>query len=247
MLISHRKRFIYTKTVKTAGTSVESYFEPHCMRDGEWRFSHGRRETVSDAGIIGIRTGEPLEIQGALWWNHMPAQAIRALIGETIWNDYFKFCVVRNPFDAVVSAYRFFWASKQPPRPRGLLERLASRSSQARALADLRDGLENWLRSVQLPFDRNKYCIDGSLCVDHVIRYEALFDGIQEVCRRLAIDFRPEGLPHLKKSEKSPLPLESYFTPASLDLVERAYAFELSTFGYGRPWERPAAPRAAAA
>jgi acetaldehyde dehydrogenase (acetylating) len=94
MLISHRKRFIYTKTVKTAGTSVESFFEPLCMRDGEWSFSHGRREYVSDAGIVGIRSGEPLEIQGALWWNHMPAQAIRALIGETTWNDYFKFCVV---------------------------------------------------------------------------------------------------------------------------------------------------------
>ena len=63
MLISHRKRFIYTKTVKTAGTSVESYFEPYCMREGEWSFSHSRAEYVSEAGIVGIRTGEPLELK----------------------------------------------------------------------------------------------------------------------------------------------------------------------------------------
>lgn len=35
MLISHRKRFIFTKTAKTAGTSVESYFEQYCMPEGE--------------------------------------------------------------------------------------------------------------------------------------------------------------------------------------------------------------------
>jgi len=246
MLISHRKRFIYTKTVKTAGTSVESYFEPHCMRDGEWSFSHGRREYVSEAGIVGIRSGEPLEIQGSLWWNHMPARAIRSLIGEATWNDYFKFCVVRNPFDALVSAYRFFWASKQPPRPRGLLERFTSRAGRAAALADLRAGFEHWLRTVQLPLDRNKYCIDGALCVDYVIRYEALVDGIHEVCRRLGIAFEPERLPHLKRSEKSVVPLENYFTPASVALVENGYVLELQTFGYGRPWEQTAPVPAAA-
>jgi hypothetical protein len=239
MLISHRKRFIYTKTVKTAGTSVESYFEPHCMREGDWSFSHGREEYVSEAGIVGIRSGEPLEIQGALWWNHMPAQAIRALIGDKIWNEYFKFCVIRNPFDALVSAYRFFWASKQPPRPRGLLERLSSRSAKAAALADLRAGFEHWLRSVRLPLDRNKYCIEGKLALDHTIRYEGLTGGIRDVCDRLRIAFTPERLPHLKKSEKLNVPLEAYFTQSSLDLVERAYAFELQTFGYGRPWDEP--------
>jgi hypothetical protein len=31
MLVSHLKKFIFTKTKKTAGTSVESVFEPYCM------------------------------------------------------------------------------------------------------------------------------------------------------------------------------------------------------------------------
>jgi hypothetical protein len=248
MLISHRKRFIYTKTVKTAGTSVESYFEPYCMRDGEWNFSHARSEYVSEAGIIGIRTGEPLEIQGAIWWNHMPARTIRALIGESAWNDYFKFCVVRNPFDAMVSAYRFFWASKHSTRPRatGYLSRVTSAFSRPNGLAELRGSFENWLRSVQMPLDQNKYRMDGQLCVDAVIRYESLVDGIRDVCHRLDIPFHPERLPHLKKSEKSEFPLESYYTPVSLALVERAYRFELEAFGYGKPWETPGTERAAA-
>ena len=248
MLISHRKRFIYTKTVKTAGTSIESYFEPYCMREGEWTFAHARPEYVSEAGIIGIRTGEPLELQGVTWWNHMPARTIRALIGDALWNDYFKFCVVRNPFDAMVSAYRFFWASKQSSRPRadGYLSRITSAFSKSNGLDELRDSFESWLKSVSLPLDQNKYRIDGRLCVDAVIRYESLFDGIRDVCQRLNIPFRPESLPHLKKSEKPEFPLESYYTRTSLELVERAYRFELDTFGYGKPWESPTGERIAA-
>jgi hypothetical protein len=48
MLISHRKRFIFFKTSKTAGTSVESFFEKFCYAEGEWKFSHAREETISE-------------------------------------------------------------------------------------------------------------------------------------------------------------------------------------------------------
>ena len=237
MLISHRKRFIYTKTVKTAGTSVESYFEPLCMRDGEWSFSHARKEYVSEVGVVGIRTGEPLEIQQALWWNHMPAQAIRALIGDGVWNDYFKFCVVRNPFDAMISAYRYFHATNE--RKRGLRRYLAvigARVGPAREEHDLKSKFEEWLRTMELPLDRNKYLIEGEYCMDYVIRYEALADGVREVCRRLDYPFDPARIPHLKNSEKPKLPISAYYSAAAIDIMERAFRFELDQFGYKRPW-----------
>lgn len=235
MLISHAKRFIYTKTVKTAGTSVESYFEPHCMRPGEWEYSHGRGEYVSEAGVVGVRTGEPIELQAATWWNHMPAATIRALAGPAVWDAYFKFCVVRNPFDQMVSAYRFFTKQEQPAAPvRRMFSVFGGRGSargESHATA-----FEGWLKSVPLPLDRNKYVIDGVLCVDHVIRYERLVEGIGEVCQRLDVPFRPNELRHLKKSERMTVPPESYYTPAAVALVERGCAFELEQFGYTFPW-----------
>ncbi len=36
MLVSNRKKFIFTKTKKTAGTSVKSFFEPYSMNDKEY-------------------------------------------------------------------------------------------------------------------------------------------------------------------------------------------------------------------
>ena len=102
MLISHRYRFIYTKTTKTAGTSVESFFEEFCMPDGEWTESHRRDEYVSPAGVVGYRGNNP---EGKKWWNHMPAASIKELVGKAIWDSYFKFCVVRDPFDKCISAF----------------------------------------------------------------------------------------------------------------------------------------------
>ena len=102
MLISHRKQFIYTKTAKTAGTSVEVYFEKYCMPEGAWEFSHSHDEYVSAEGIIGYRGKHSW---GKKWRNHMSALKIKNNIGNSIWDKYYKFCVIRNPFDKLVSGF----------------------------------------------------------------------------------------------------------------------------------------------
>ena len=105
MLVSHRKKFIYTKTVKTAGTSVESFFEALCMEEGKWSFSDRRNMHISESGIIGSRAAVLANCQ---WFNHMSAHAIKEKISPTIWDDYFKFTVIRNPFDKMLSGYVMF-------------------------------------------------------------------------------------------------------------------------------------------
>ena len=104
MLVSHRKHFIYTKTAKTASTSVETYFEPLCLAPGRWTFQHARDETVTDEGIIGYRGADT---DGKRWFNHMSCEVIRAQLGASRWDDYFKFAVIRDPFDKLLSGYFF--------------------------------------------------------------------------------------------------------------------------------------------
>lgn len=69
MLVSHKKEFIYTKTVKTAGTSIEVYFEPYCLPEGEWELSNKRDVYEGGTGIIGYHEGG--DIAGKKWYHHM--------------------------------------------------------------------------------------------------------------------------------------------------------------------------------
>jgi hypothetical protein len=105
MLISHRFRFIYLKTMKTASTSVEVYFAPYC-RNPEDRVAEKPtgEAAISQWGVVGHRG--PLR-GGETFYNHMPAQQILTLIGHQMWSEYFKFCVIRNPFGKVVSHFWF--------------------------------------------------------------------------------------------------------------------------------------------
>ncbi|MFQ3619007.1 MAG: sulfotransferase family 2 domain-containing protein, partial [Cyanobacteriota bacterium] len=105
MLVSHGYQFIYTKTLKTASTSVEAYFEPFCVEAGAVNLARVREESVSAAGIVGYRG--PAKPEGCRWWNHMPAAQIRDQLGQETWTRYFKFCVIRNPYEKAISAFYF--------------------------------------------------------------------------------------------------------------------------------------------
>ena len=216
MLVSHRHRFIYTKTTKTAGTSVESFFERFCMTEGTWTFQHAREEYVSEAGIIGYRG---VDASGKQWFNHMAAETIRAQLGEEIWGSYFKFAVIRDPFDKVVSGY--FFATQ-------------ANGEAADIIADFRRWLgEGGAASVM---DRHNYVIDGALCLDYFIRYEALLEGIQSVCERVGVDYDATSLPRLKAEfRQRDIPLADFYDAAAIAAVEDCYGFELEQFGYRAP------------
>ncbi len=218
MLVSHRNRFIYTKTVKTAGTSIESYFEQYCMPEGEWAFSHAREEYVSSTGIIGYRGADS---SGKDWFNHMSASDIKTRLGDEIWDRYFKFCVVRNPYDKLVSY--FFFLEKQGGT--GVLE---SGTISAR--------FRQWIRSGVEAMDRDKYVIDGETCVDFLIRYEDLENGVGRVCDKIGVPFEPERIPRLKAdSRDASVSIGELYDEESIQAVKQAYAFELEEFGYSFP------------
>lgn len=231
MLISHRYRFIYTKTAKTAGTSVESFFERFCMPDGEWTQTHSRDQYVSPEGVVGYR-GHTVP-EGVIWWNHMPASTIKALVGEEIWDGYFKFCVVRNPFEKCISAFCHLGADYEVggwPRIRTAISRL-------------RDERPNWEQrrfisylANNVPVDRDKYTIDGEFCMDDVIRYENLEGDMRRICQRIGVEYDAKFLPTFKKGIRSKRStIAALYTDESRQIVDKKFAYELEYFGYRFP------------
>jgi hypothetical protein len=163
MLLSHRKKFINLKTIKTAGTSVEIFFEPYCLPESSsHEEAHAITETVSDAGIVGSRM--ELWKKEHKFYSHMRAAEVREAVGEAVFNAYFKFCIVRNPFDKAVS---FFWWTqfKKPGRWDEL---------NKAPFDSVRAAFSAFIQSARLPADRDVYTIDGALAVDAFIRFERL-------------------------------------------------------------------------
>jgi Sulfotransferase family len=228
MLISHRYRFIYTKTVKTAGTSVESFFERFCMPEGEWTQSHARDVYESPSGVIGFRgPGKPQD--DAKWWNHMSASSIQKQIGLEVWNNYFKFCVVRNPFDKCISAFCHRGKNHSIGK-QSILSRILNQGLSSEQLRFI-DYLQK-----RAPIDRNKYLIDNEFCLDDVIRYESLETDLERICQRIGLPFDKAYLPAFKAGiRNSEATIESLYTKRAIALVKEKYAFELQYFGYEFP------------
>lgn len=91
MIISHKHRFIFVKTFKTAGTSIEIYLSQHC----------GPFDVLTPI-VPHVEPHQPRNHDG--FFNHITAAEIRAAVGD-IWDSYFKFCVERNPWDKTLSYY----------------------------------------------------------------------------------------------------------------------------------------------
>ena len=229
MLVSHIKRFIYTKTAKTAGTSVESYFEQYCMPAGTWKYSHGREEYVSETGIIGERSAKSKK----LWYNHMAADKIRQQLGEALWNEYFKFCIIRNPFDKLVSL--FHAKESRLNKVEGIYKQKVEKSLKGCTGETVFERFKDWIAKGVF-IDRNKYMTGSDICVDYFIRFENLEDGIRHVCKVLEVPFEPKRIPRLKsKSRPVGFTLGDYYDAKTIDIVSEKYAFEIDYFGYEPP------------
>jgi len=221
VLISHICQFIYLKTRKTAGTSVEIYFEPYCVDPAHYAGEqHQRREEVSDWGVVGARRQV---LASDRWYNHMPADEVRGLLGAEKWAAYFKFCVVRNPYDKVVS---YFWHDLDP----------ASREKQAHAdFASVRRTFSAWAELDRFPFDAQIYVWQGRPVVDDFIRYERLSEDMERICSHLKVPWQPTRMGRYKNdSRKRSESFHEYYTPEAAARVEKAFAWEFDYFGYPR-------------
>ncbi|WP_285164744.1 sulfotransferase family 2 domain-containing protein [Shewanella goraebulensis] len=215
MLVSHRKNFIYLKTVKTASTSLESYFEKYCMPEGDWEELHHREEYSSDAGVIGCRGPN---CKGSHFYNHIPANILKGRLDIDIWNSYFKFCSIRNPFDKLVSAYYHFVKSKN--------QKLINQSDDIQAF-------RHWLQAGKLVNDKPVYCIDSIPVMDFFIRYEHLSNDVEHVCNILDIPYLESEIPSFKRGfRNNDIELVDFYDVNSLEIVKSFYGFELEYFNY---------------
>lgn len=95
MILSHKHRFIFIRTAKTGSTSILNAFNPH------------RFEEIYIPGKSNL-----VYIEGKQYdSNHLPFPIFKKLFlrghGEDLFDEYFKFSFVRNPWGRIVSAWKY--------------------------------------------------------------------------------------------------------------------------------------------
>lgn len=205
MIISHRFRFIFIKTTKTAGTSLEVQLSPICPPEDVF--------TPVIPPEDGHQARNYIAPDGTEYYNHMDARLVRRLLGEERFKDYFKFCVERDPVDKCVSYY--------------MMKKHSSTHT------NWRWRLMNWhafVLSGRFPFDHDKYTDhDGSLMVDRILRYENLNEELSDVFKTLGVPFT--GLTTRAKGNHRG-PTKPSVTPLHRARIMHAYAQSNAYTGY---------------
>jgi len=227
LIISHKYKFIFIKTAKTAGTSIEIALSKFCGSedvigplpscDEETRRNLGyrcRQNYFLPKSRYTIRDWRRLLFEGKKlrYRRHNSANQIRSYIGKKIWNSYYKFCVVRNPWDRLLSYY--FWRNKSEPRP-GISEFLESK----------------WHANL-LTFGINLYTDIDKIVVDKICLYESLEEDLEEVRLRIGL---PEKLVLPRANASTRIDTRSYREILTRDQAEKIRELsrrEIALFGY---------------
>ncbi len=146
----------------------------------------------------------------------------RHLHAREIWDGYFKFAFVRNPWDRLVSWYHM---CVQVPVPNGFCRYVRENFATFESFVNGATSGPG-AKTTQPQFD---YVADehGTVIVDFVGRYEALADDFARVAERLGLEAR---LPHANTSAHGSY--RDYYNDATRDVVARRFARDIEHFGY---------------
>jgi hypothetical protein len=213
VIVSHEHGFVFMKTRKTAGTSVEIALSRVCGPDDVitpvtdddevLRRAHGGR------GPQNFEAPPNLERKA---FNHMPVSMVRKMLGRRKFESYLSFAVERNPWDSVVSLYHWRFRDTEPG---SFSEYVASPAVETFATKNHRI-----------------YRLKGEVAVDRVLRYESLESELAAVWSELGLPGSPD-LPHAKGGTRPRrASYRSYYDDASRDRVAELFAAPIAELGY---------------
>jgi hypothetical protein len=226
MIISHKYKFIFIKTVKTAGTSIEVFLskisdeydvitpvepeeEGHMPRNykGLWN----PMKEISNDDHRGYKRTIQDFLSQRQFYNHIPARVLRNRISSDIWNGYYKFCVERNPWDKTISHFNMIRKQK-----------------------DELMTLDHYLNNERFCHNWPLY-MDGSdnILVDRVLPFETLNEGLGEVFDRLSVPYSGKLQEKAKSNYRTDArPYQDLFNKDQRLVIEREFEKEIMLNGY---------------
>lgn len=216
-MISHHDQCVFVHVPKCAGQSIEQFFLRRIGLDWERRAPLLLRP--NDVPALGpprlahLKASEYVESR---WMT------------QEQFDRYFKFTIVRDPWDRTASFYRFLGFDRRCSFSQFVERHLAAQMEK-----------KAWFLCPQADY---LFDASGRLLVDFVGRFERLAADFTEACARMGI--AEAKLPHVNDSKKHSasglnrwlrrrvLPYREMYDTRSRDTVERLYASDVEAFGY---------------
>ena len=205
MIISKSHNFIFVHIPKTGGSSIHAVLNQY-----RWKAPL----PVRAAWRFGLRKYRPFYygIPG-----HAKALEIREMLPSEIFDTFFRFAFVRNPWALQVSMYHFILQSSHRDT-----KVVSSKSGFREYVHWLRDKPEYDLQS-DFVTDEN-----GELLVDYIGRLETIQEDFTSICD--AIGVSKIYLP--VKNISSHAGYKKYYDDETIEIIGNMYARDIERFGY---------------
>jgi len=196
-MINHEYKCIFVHVIKTGGASIATALN---MKEDTGR-NVTREEQVPHYPKC-----------------HLSAKEIRKTVGEEIWNSYFKFSFVRNPYDKVVSQYHF------------------NRGQWKLENASFKEYVNYWKNGGQIstfPQYHSHYLNEE---LDFIGRFENIQQDFNTICNKIGIPLKK--LPHINKSRNFARDkakhkhYTEYYDEETKQIVAKKYAKDIEYFKY---------------
>jgi hypothetical protein len=206
MIVSRRHRFIFAAIPKTGTHSVRAALRQHLGP-----------EDMEQVGLF-VDKRFPYPELAELRHGHLGLAQVRPFLGAEVFDAYFKFAFVRNPFDRFVSYCAFISRETDHFRsdPRGVMRHV---------LFEMQP-LEHILFQPQY---LQLVDADGKLLADQVGRVERMQASYDEICSRIGIP--TSQLEQVNSTGRGSY--RDYYDQALIDGVAALYHRDLELFGYG--------------
>lgn len=238
MIISHKYKFIFIKTRKTAGTSLELFLSKLCAQKDivtplQERKNFPRNyegffnpipEVTKYANIVlpknyhyRLYSSNPIKdcLRKRKFYNHIPAYQVKERVSEDIWKNYYKFCFDRNPWDKTISHYFFCYGESSKKLS---FEEYITRN----------------ILSWNYPLYTDPRC-PNDIIVDYVGKYENLLEELTVIFKKINIPFDKNlglGIQALGNFRKDNRPYQEFLSNQNCDLIKKEFFQEIKLHGY---------------
>ncbi len=218
MLISHRKKFIFIHIPKTAGTSVNKVFVPYARLVDQcyYRFWLTQKLIFVPARIFKIKK---LAERVTGFHKHAYAINVQRKMNPQKYDSYFKFTIVRNPYDWLISLYYYIL-----DHPEHYLH--------------TRIKAENFENFIAIQINENKLNTQSDyltnekeqLIVDHIAKFENIEQELTHLTNKLGIKY--ESVPFLNKTRSRLGKQEELYSNKTYSQVNKHFKKDFEEFGY---------------